>query len=400
MVIGIDASRANQAQRTGTEWYSFYLIKHLAKIIGPEHQVFLYTRETLKDDLCSQLPAHFIPKVLGWPPKFLWTQIRLSLHMLFHKPDILFVPAHTIPLIHPKKTVVTVHDIGFEKLKELYNFTSIGPNSGVIKKILSLAVKILTLGKYNNNELDYHRWAMRFAVKQAYHILTISDFSKKEIIDFFKIPASKITRIYISCDETLHRITDQETISSALTKYHITPPYIVFVGRLEQKKNLPRLIDAWNIVKTQSKISHKLVLAGSHGFQYDSIQNKIKQFDLRSSIVETGYIDSTDMATLISAADAYILPSLYEGFGIPILEAFSCQTPLLCSKIASIPEIAKNAALYFDPYDFQDMARVIIRFLLQPSLDSDLTQRGTTRRHDFSWEKCAAETWKVLTHLE
>ena len=136
------------------------------------------------DDL-KDLGDNFYNKVLKWPPKFLWSQLRLSLEMLFKKPDVLFVPAHTIPIIHPKNTVTTCHDIGFEEFPELYTQKKIGGNS-FFSIIIAFLVKICTLGKYSNNELDYHRFSMRLAVKKAKIIITPSKFTSDEIKKYYK----------------------------------------------------------------------------------------------------------------------------------------------------------------------------------------------------------------------
>jgi hypothetical protein len=137
MIIGIDARRANQISRTGTEWYSYVLIKEFAKL-DQKNQVILYMKDPPMEDF-HNLPDNFQIKQLGWPIKRFWHQGRLSLEMLFNKPDVLFVPAHTIPLVHPPKTVTTCHDVGFEQFPELYT----------------------------DSELKYHRWSMRMAVNKA-----------------------------------------------------------------------------------------------------------------------------------------------------------------------------------------------------------------------------------------
>lgn len=167
MTIGIDASRANKKEKTGTEWYSYYLIQHLKKIIPPQYRVILYAKEPLTDGL-EILPANWQSKVLNWPPKFLWTQWRLSLEMLFHPVDLLFVPAHTISLIHPKKTVTVCHDIGFVRFPQYYSV----------------------------KERMYHRFTMWLALKCAKIIITPSQFTKNEIMDVYKVSEKKIKVIY------------------------------------------------------------------------------------------------------------------------------------------------------------------------------------------------------------
>ncbi|OGY78995.1 MAG: hypothetical protein A3B74_03860 [Candidatus Kerfeldbacteria bacterium RIFCSPHIGHO2_02_FULL_42_14] len=400
MIIGIDASRANEVYRRGTEWYAFFLIKALSKIIGPEHTVFLYVKQPLRPDLAYDLPSHFVAKILRWPPVFLWTQMRLSLEMLWHPPDIFFIPVHTLPLFHPRKTVITLHDVGFERFPELYDTHPIGPQGSVLTRLFDTVVKICTLGKFGNNELDYHRWSVRFALRHAAHIITVSDFSKQEIMQLFHTSPEKLTRVYISYDERrYHPVRDQQKIADVLHKYHVQQPYVLFVASLEEKKNVLRLIEAWHSIRQESRFPHTLVLAGKPGFGYERIRRSIDAFGLTSSVHETGYIVEEDLPTLMSAADVYILPSLYEGFGIPLLQAFACATPVVASHVASIPEIAGSAAQYCNPYDAHDIARAISEVLASSTIRNRLRSLGRARLQYFSWKECGEQTWSILQHV-
>jgi len=180
MRIGIDASRANCKEKTGTEWYAFYLIKALFKYIKPQDQVALYLIDQPIADW-GEIPVNFKFKILKWLPRFLWTQIRLSIEMLLKPVDVLFVPAHTIPIVCPKNTLTTIHDIGFEHNQELYDKKEIS-RKGVNKSLLNVFVRLVTLRKYGANEYDYHRFSARLAFKKCKRILTVSEFSKQDII--------------------------------------------------------------------------------------------------------------------------------------------------------------------------------------------------------------------------
>ncbi|MBU0671059.1 glycosyltransferase, partial [Patescibacteria group bacterium] len=197
MKIGIDASRANQKNKTGTEWYSYNLIQELKKIIPENVKVVLYSKEPLENGL-GILPQNWESKILNWPPKFLWTQIRLSLEMLklWNRPKLLFIPAHTVPIFHPPKTILVAHDIGFEKMKELYGDKEIGYQSNILKSFLKFLVKLVTFGQYGTSELDYHRWAMKHGLREASKIITVSDFSKKEICEHYNIDPKNISVVY------------------------------------------------------------------------------------------------------------------------------------------------------------------------------------------------------------
>ena len=242
--IGIDASRANKIEKTGTEWYSYYLIQELKKIIPDSVRVILYSKKPLRGNL-AKLPKNWQAKTLPWPPVFLWTQIRMSLQMLkfWSRPDVLFVPAHTIPVIHPKKTVLVAHDIGFEKKAELYGDKDIGYDNNFLRKFLKFLVRTVTWGEYGTTELDYHRWSMRFAIKHATQIITVSNFSKKEIVEHYKLPEKRITVVHNAFAKNKYSPIKDKTLEhyqDVLKKYKIKQPYLLFIGRKEYKKNMQR----------------------------------------------------------------------------------------------------------------------------------------------------------------
>jgi len=248
ILIGIDASRANKIKKTGTEWYSYHLIQELKKI-APQYRdagFILYSAEPLRGDL-GILPRNWESRVLAWSPKRFWTQIRLSWEMWRRPPDILFIPAHTIPIIHPKKVVTTVHDLGFINFPKAY---------GWLEKI-------------------YHKFALNFAVKNATKIITVSEFTKNELIKYTKIIPEKVAVVYNSHDSERYKIiSDKSAVEKVLEKYKINSPYLLYIGRLEGKKNTPGLVQAFSILKNkhESLRDLKLVLVGSRGFGYEKVE--------------------------------------------------------------------------------------------------------------------------------
>jgi glycosyltransferase involved in cell wall biosynthesis len=222
MLIGIDASRTAKPFKTGTETYSTELIKALAKI-DRQNDYILYSPKSLVDKL-PKLPPNFQAKIL--PFGKLWTQIRLSWEFLTHKkPDVFFVPAHTLPLVHASKNVVTLHDVGFKHFPELY--TPI--------------------------DLLYHNWAMGHSVKHATHIITVSEFTKKDVMANFTIDPAKITVIYEGYDE--------KEFKPLKEKKSLAKPYLLFIGRLEEKKNIVGMIRAYAILRKEKNISHQFIFS-------------------------------------------------------------------------------------------------------------------------------------------
>jgi glycosyltransferase involved in cell wall biosynthesis len=422
MVIGIDASRANRKYKTGTEWYSFYLIKKLAQI-DADNQYILYTDQPLTADLLDLtndnvmtakdkentnqiLPQkiksphnNFKVKVLSWPFNFLWTQVRLSMEMLFHGPNILFIPAHALPIIHPHRAIVTIHDIGFERVCNIYDVKESYPPGKLLYTVWCKFIHFISRGKYTANALGYNKWSTKYGLKYAKKIIAVSNFSKNEIIDFYKTIEKKITVVYHGYNKNLYKkINDQGIVKAKLKEYGIENDYLLYVGRLEKKKNIAKLIYAYAIMREQHKdIAPKLVLVGNVGYGFDEIKYAISEFNLTDDVIITGWIPETDMQYFFNGALAFVFPSLYEGFGIPLLQAMACGTPIVASHTASIPEVEGDSALYFNPQDVNDMSRALASIITDQHLRSELIQKGLEHVKNFSWEKCAQDTLKVIT---
>lgn len=372
MIIGIDASRANRAFKSGTEWYSYNLILELSKI-DSKNRYFLYTPNRLKGEL-AHLPQNFCEKVLSWPPKYLWTMIRLSFEMTISPPDLLFVPAHIIPKISPKCTVTTIMDVGFRRYPALYTKT----------------------------ELKYHNYGLAQALKKATKIITISNFTKNEIISTCNVTdPSKIIVIYLGFSPKIFNKEKKGTEKTyqILAKYGLSKniPYILYIGRLEKKKNTLNLVKSFIYLKEKDKdLPHKLVLVGKPGFGYDEIKKTIIESRKARDIIETGWVSENDLSYILASASLFVFPSFYEGFGIPLLEAMATGVPVVASRVASIPEICDNSALFFDPYSLEDIAGKIYKLIKDDNLRQTLTNLGIKRAQNFSWAKCAQKTLEVF----
>jgi glycosyltransferase involved in cell wall biosynthesis len=366
MLIGIDASRANKKHKTGVEWYAYYLIEEFKKL-DRENQYFLYTDKPLEGAL-GILPPNFKEKVLKWwLPKF-WTLGRLSWEMLFgEKPDVLFVPAHTLPLINPRRSVVTIHDIGFERSPEFYKWP----------------------------DIVYHRFAIKVIKHAAEKIITVSEFSKREIIDVYKIPAEKIVAIPIGFSPLELNIKNVRNEIRKMLSGEIK--FALFIGRLEEKKNVWRMVEAFAKVKIKNPaIPLKLVLAGKPGFGYEKILDAIEKNNLQNDVLLLGWVNSDEMSFLYRNAAVLLFTTLYEGFGIPPLEAMSVGCPVVCSNTTSLPEVVGNAALLVDPLNIDAIADRLTTVLFDDAQGVELIYRGHERVKQFSWGKCARETLRVL----
>lgn len=392
MIIGIDASRANRQKKTGTEWYSYYIIEEIKNLADHNDQILLYSKEELVGPLAN-LPKNFKSRVLHWPLKFLWTQFRLAWEVTINKPDVLFVPSHTIPILCPKKTITTLHDIGFEKSKHLYSQKSIGP------RILGILIKIITFGKYSNTELDYHRWSTRLALKKAKKIITVSQFSKEEIIKKFNVNAKMVTVIHNAYSQEYKKIDDYIKINSILAKYNIIKPFFLFIGRLEEKKNIAGILEGYYEYVQKRGDQVKIVLIGNPGYGYKKINEVIKKYSLSNNIIQPGWIDNDELPFIMNAATAFVFASFYEGFGLPILEAMACGIPVITSNFGATKEVADNAAFLVNPHNPKEIAYGLLKVSTDQKLRENLIKKGYNRIQQFSWQSSAEKTLNLIYNV-
>lgn len=427
MKIGIDASRANREHKSGTEWYAYHLIKKMAQI-DPNNEYTLYTDKPLrgglldltKNDLSEEAyknteiaydkkgyqiiksPHDNVKaKVLNWPFSFFWTLGRLSLEMLLKKCDVLFVPAHSAPLIMPKKTIATVHDVAFNKSEALYRKETLGSEVRFLRKVINFFVRIFTLNKYSADSVDYLKWSTFFTLKHAKKIVAVSESTRRDILESYpNINQNKIVKIYNGFSDFLYNgdKLSKSKEDQVMEKYGLEKPYLLYVGRIERKKNAPLLIEAFAKARHDNiNLEENLVMVGDAGYGYDEVIYNITGLDLYNKVFLPGWIEEEDMPYIYSAATAFIFPSKHEGFGIPILQAFGCGTPAAVSCIPPFQEIAKNAVLYFNPVSRGEIAGAINRIINDQGLRDDLIKKGRERSKKFSWEKCAEE---ILREIE
>ena len=379
MLIGIDASRATAARRTGTENYSLHLIRGLLKL-ATDHRFRLYFNQAPPDGL---FPSGVEQRTLPFPR--LWTHLRLSWEMARNAPQLLFVPSHVLPLIHPQRSVVTVHDLGY-----FYH-----PEAHTLSQNL------------------YLRWSTGYNARAAARILADSQATSQDLASHYQVPEEKIVVVYPGRDENLAPEEDPAILADMQATYGLTGPYLLYVGTLHPRKNLVRLVQAfssllkalrrntgdasWNDTKTSPSLPNlQLVLAGKRGWLYDDIVSQVQQEGLSERVLLPGYVPDAHLPALLSGAMAFVFPSLYEGFGFPVLEAMACGTPVICSNVSSLPEVAGDAALLIDPLDTESLAQALYQVVTQPELCGRLVEQGFNQAKKFSWQRCAQDTLRVL----
>ncbi len=367
MKIGIDASRYRHAEATGVEWYSWHIINGLIKsVVGSEDELILYSKEKIETD--GKSGAKITNKIL--PGLKLWTLLSLSKEMRLYPPKVLFVPSHTLPLNLPQRSIITIHDVAFRHLPKVYSFS----------------------------EFHYLNWSTKFAVKKATRIIVPSEATAEDLIKHFGCQKNKVVVIPHGFAEP--RIVDCEKVrkESVIFKYFgigENDPYILFVGRLETKKNLPKLIEAF--VKFLDKNpNYRLILAGKRGVGFEKIVKIVNSLSLAHKVIMPGYVTEEEKFVLYRYCKLVAFPSLYEGFGLPILEAFYHGKAVLCSNSSSLPEVGGEAVHYVNPVLVEEMADGLEKLVKDGEYVENLVAKGRARLKLFSWDEAVKKTlWTI-----
>jgi len=364
MIIGIDASRYNLESGTGVELYSVKIINGIIEYFKhhPDHTIVLYSPRKLTLYRTQKIQHRIIPF------KRFWTKIRLSMEMLFHKPDVLFVPSHVLPHFCPKKSIITIHDTAFMHLKK----------------------------EYSKREYWYLKKTTKYAARKASSIIVPSEATKKDLMHFFNCSAEKIHVIPHGSDFKPKKFhADFDTKALEQLGLRRADNFFLFIGRLESKKNLVRLIEAFAKFHETFK-NFKLILAGRRGTGFSRILKTVQKLKLTDCVFMPGYILENEKHVLLKYCNAFVFPSLYEGFGFPILEAFSYQKPVITSPAASIPEVAEDAAILVDPYDINSIAEGMKKIVTDPKIKEKLLAKEEQQLKKFNWEVAVLKTIKVL----
>jgi glycosyltransferase involved in cell wall biosynthesis len=239
---------------------------------------------------------------------------------------------------------------------------------------------------------------MRVSARKASKIIAISENTKKDIIDYFRIDEEKIRVIYLGVDRQFSPQPDTNEVG-VLSKYNLPRGYILSVGTLEPRKNILRLINAYKMVASTGEPVPKLVIVGGQGWRNEDLGKLVRESGLADRVVLVGYVPDEDLPTLYRNAAVFVYPSLYEGFGLPPLEAMACGTPVITSNISSIPEVVGDAAILIDPYNTTEIAQAIASVLNNKELRDRLKMNGLVRSNLFSWDKTARETLKLYQEV-
>ncbi|KJE27557.1 glycosyl transferases group 1 family protein [Geobacillus kaustophilus] len=364
--IGIDLRVLDSLNITGLGRYALNLTQELIKfeeeeyyLIGNVHRSELECAKKIK-----------VPVELPYGDMEFANKL-LSLIGYVEDLDMIFSPFYPLPERRNFKGIVTIHDLIPLRLPDIFNNTSI---------------------------YDFYDIYMRDCAKHVDHIITVSNSTKQDIMELYEIEEEKISVVYLSSHfkSCFSNEADGTTQHHTLMKYGISQSYILSICTLEPRKNLNRLLKAYEIIRTNLKEELHLVFVGGLGMRSEELIREIEKSQFKDSIIMTGYVPDEDLPILYSNAEVFVYPSLYEGFGLPVLEAMGYGVPVVTSNVSSLPEVGGEAALYCDPYDVESIAYTIEKVLLSPTLQKQLREKSLERSKLFSWEKTALQTRDVF----
>ena len=363
MLVGIDASRATPPPRTGTENYSVGLIQALVR--RGRHRYRLYYRDRLAPEL-DALPA----ERCHLPARRLWTHTRLAWELLRRPPDALLVPAHVLPLTHPPRSVVTVHDVGFRFFPQAHPLSA--------RLYLDLST----------------RWAAR----RAAHLLADSEATRRDVTRLYGVAPARVSVVYPAVDARFTPAPAPGERERLAQVYGLARPYALYVGTLQPRKNVGTLVEA---LARGAPPDLTLAVVGGAGWggEAERLHARVAALGLGDRVRFLGHAPGADLPALMRGAMALALPSLHEGFGMPLAEAMACGTPTLAADSSCLPEVVGDAGLLLPPRDPAAWGEALGRVAADPDLRRALSERGRRRAALFTWERAALAVEQVLASL-
>lgn len=373
MRIGVDARSLEARDRTGVARYLGNILRELAEI-APQNEYTLYFQNSkADDDFLSQgcfrkklVEMSFVPR-----KKVLWEQIFLPRELKRNPVDILFCPSYSMPLRGGQKTVVTIHDITYEVEPAWFH-----PKE---------RLKMRTLTK--------------LAARRADKIISVSEATKCDVVRFYGVEPDKVKVIYEANDPSFKLVKDEAKLGEIKSKYDLSDKFVLYVGSIFARRNIPRLLEALKAVAEKVPTVKLMIIGEDRAYPSQNIGERIKRLGLGNRVVWLDYVPEDDLILLYNVADLFAYPSSYEGFGLPILEAMACGTPVITANLSSLPEVAGDSALYVDPTSVSEMASAMVKVLTGEQIAESLSQRGLQRANSFSWREAAQETLQLFEDL-
>jgi len=361
--IAVDGNEANVEHKVGVSVYTFELLSYFQKKADENVRFTVFLRNPPRSDMppkSDYFAYEVVPGGFGWSQLFLPLRLGIK-YVQGVRYDVFFSPAHYIPRFCPFKTVVTIHDLSY-----IYF-----PNEFLKKDLYQLT-----------------HWT-RYAIEKSSQVIAVSKTTKRDILKEYGVNDTKVTIIY-------NGYSSEKTVLSPKGKR--AHPYFLYVGTIQPRKNIKFMISAFSqFIKTHP--DHQLIIAGKMGWLSEDVLPYVDTLGLNTSVLFPGYVSDEEKSNLYKNAAACILPSLYEGFGIPLLEAMSHACPVISSFKSSLPEVGGEACLYFDPNEIADLLEKMELIVTDQKIRKDLIEKGKQRIKTFSWEKTSAETLSLLQSI-
>ena len=372
MIIAVNTRLLLKDKLEGIGWFSYETLKRISNQ-HPEHTfLFLFDRPYDPGFIFSEniIPLVIAPRTrhpLLWYTWFEWSLPRV---LKKHRASLFFSPDGYMPLHLERPTVIAIHDINFH-----HRPGDLPPSS----------------------RFYYRKYFPLFA-SQSDRIITVSEYSRKDIVDSYGVSPDKIDVVYNGVNQVFSPL-ELEVINRVKNEYTGGLPYYIFVGSFHPRKNLARLMKAFDLFRDQSPGAYKLVIVGEKMFMTGDIDKTYAKLKHKRDIVFTGRLSPEKLRDLMGAASGLTFVPLFEGFGIPLLEAMNCDIPILTSNVTSLPEIAGKSAIYCDPLDIHDISKGMLSLATQPDLRKALVSEGRIRRESFSWDLTAEKVWESLIKI-
>lgn len=370
MIIGVDAgclSIRDRRLKVGVYRLSFNLLNNLSQI-DKTNRYLLYSFSPISQEILSYFGTNMENKVLR--PRRFWLTVRVSLEFLLKKPDIFLGLSQSLPLFHPLKSIVFIYDLAFEYHPDCYP------------------------GSFNRLSRQ-----TRYAVRHSDRIVTTSHSTKADLVKLYGIDEKGIEIIYPGVD-SIFSPQPPKKVDRIKEKYRLEKPYFLFVGSLKPIKNIPRIIDGFYKFLRQIKKSYQLVIVGSNFWLDKKITKRIKQLKMEKEIVNLGYLPVQELPGIYTGAFVFVSPSLYEGFGLPLLEAMACGTPIITSNVGSMPEVVGDAAFLVNPENIDEISNALIEITKSSSLRDALRRKGLKRVKKFTWNRFATNVLSLIHNLK
>jgi glycosyltransferase involved in cell wall biosynthesis len=365
--IAIDARKLHDY---GIGTYVRNLVHGLARQEHDDTYVLLCRKEDA--EYLRSLGPKFEPLLEGAGNYSLREQLSVPLALSRARVDLFHAPHYVVSPLTRCPYVVTIHDCIH-----------------------------LRFPQYLPNRLapTYARTMMQVAAKRARRVLTVSNASKQDILHYLRIPADKVEVIYNALDTGLAEPPSAEDIARVQERFLLTSPFILYAGNIKPHKNVDRLIEAYSILRRRGMEDTKLLIIGDAISKYPNLRRLVHRFQLHPHVRFLGFVPEATLAALYRLASVFVFPSLYEGFGLPPLEAMSAGTPVVTSNVSSLPEVVGDAAVMIDPMDAGAIAEAMARVLGDPDLRADLIRKGHERVKVFSWERSVQRVRAVYAEL-